>query len=350
MTATGPSWWLEQIGRYPLLTPAQELTYGRQVQAWRTHPDGPDGCPADVRRRGLKARERFVRANLRLVVTVAKRFRRMVPGEAFDDLIQSGNHGLIEAVERFDPSRGYRFSTYATYWVQMRVTTYLERSERTIRLPTTISPKVGAIPRTLRKLFAHLGREPTREDLAQALGMTTIELDRIATVGRQCASLDCPVGTEDGLTTLGQMLPAPAPPPLPEDVERLQRQIQRLPERSRLVLEAAYGIGRGVVTMAEFAREQRITRAAAQQLLEQALRSLRGTMDPSVVQLGLQLQAISCSGDAEPAAGAPAVPARRRQRREPPPQLSLPLPRRVMSPSRRRVAPAPRRNGKVRVR
>jgi RNA polymerase primary sigma factor len=348
MTATGPSWWLEQIGRYPLLTPAQELTYGRQVQEWRTHPDGPDGCPPDVRRRGLRARERFVRANLRLVVTVAKRFRRMVPGEAFDDLIQAGNHGLIEAVERFDPSRGYRFSTYATYWVQMRVTCHLERSERTIRLPTTISPKVGAIPRTLRKLFVHLGREPTREDLAQALGMSVMELDRIATVGRQCASLDCPVGTEDGLTTLGQMLPSPAPPPLPEDIERLQRQIQRLPERSRLVLEAAYGIGRGVATMAEFAREQRITRGAAQQLLEQALKSLRGTMDPSVVQLGLQLQAIACPGDHDQAGGATSPMQRRRQRREPAPQLSLPLPRRILNPSRRRAPRGPSRSGKLR--
>jgi RNA polymerase primary sigma factor len=345
MTATGPSWWLEQIGRYPLLTPAQELTYGRQVQEWRNHPDGPDDCPADVRRRGLKARERFTRANLRLVVTVAKRFRRMVPGEAFDDLIQAGNHGLIEAVERFDPSRGYRFSTYATYWVQMRVTCHLERSERTIRLPTTISPKVGAIPRTLRKLFNHLGREPTREDLAQALGMTVAELDRIATVGRQCASLDCPIGTDDDVTTLGQMLPAPAPPPLPEDIERLQQQIQRLPERSRLVVEAAYGIGRGVATMAQFAREQRITRAAAQQLLEQALQSLRGTMNPAAVQLGLQLQAVSCTGDHGPPAAGPAP---RRSRREPVPQLTLPLPRRILDPPRRRAARGPKRGGKLR--
>lgn len=288
MTATtGPSWWLEQIGRYPLLTPAQELTYGRQVQEWRTHPDGPDHCPADVKRRGLRGRERFARANLRLVVAVAKRFRRMVPSEAFDDLIQVGNQGLLDAVERFDPSRGYRFSTYAAYWIQMRVTTHLERSERAIRLPTTISPKAAAIPRTIRKLFAHLGREPTRQELAEALGMTTTELDRIGTIGRPCASLDAKVSEDEGVTTLGQIIAAPEAPPLPDDVERLQHHMERLPQRSRLAVQAAYGIGRSTATIAEIAREQGITRKAARTMIQQAVESLRNWLDPEVKQLVL---------------------------------------------------------------
>ena len=257
MSTSGPSWWLDQIGRFPLLTPAQELTYGRQIQEWQAHPEGPIQCPPDVRRRGLRARERFIRSNLRLVVTIAKRFRRLAPTEAFDDLIQAGNHGLIEAVERFDPSRGYRFSTYAAYWIQMRVTTHLERSERAIRLPTTISPKAAAIPRTIRKLFARLGREPSRYDVAKELGMTVDELDRIATVGRQCASLDARISDEDGLTTLGQIIASPEILPLPDTVQLLEHHLNKLPQRSRLVLQAVYGIGRGTAKIAEIAKEDR---------------------------------------------------------------------------------------------
>jgi RNA polymerase primary sigma factor len=345
------SWWLEQVGRYPLLTPAQELECGRRIQEWRHHPDGPDGCPADVRRRGLRARERFARANLRLVVRVAKRFRSLAPAEAFDDLLQAGNVGLLEAVERFDPTRGYRFSTYACHWIQMRVTTHLERSERAIRLPTTISPKAGALPRVARRLTAALGREPTREELADALGVAADEIDRLATVGRVCASLDSPVELSDGLTTLGQLIPSPAPPPPDEDVERLQQQIQRLPELSRLAVEAHYGIGRAAVSVARFAREQRITRLAAHQLLEQALLSLRGALDPAAVQLGLEVRMVPTSDD-EPRwivaihhqLGTPA-PRQRKRRGDGPPQLTLALPRRLLDPPRRRGSHAPTRSG-----
>ncbi len=240
----------------------------------------------------MRARDQFVRANLRLVVTIAKRFRRLVSRDAFDDLVQAGNHGLIEAVERFDPSRGYRFSTYAAYWIQMRVTTHIERSERTIRLPTTISPKVAAIPRTIRKLFCNLGHEPTRQDLADALGMSVIELDRIATIGRPCASLDA-VAFDDGdnTTTIGQLIASPAPVLPTDDVTALQHRLANLPERSQHVLKATYGIGRGVATIPELAREMGVTQRETRALVSQALTGLRCAMDPDVKQLQLSVQA-----------------------------------------------------------
>jgi RNA polymerase sigma factor (sigma-70 family) len=289
---SGLSWWLPRVGRYPLLTPAQELTYGRQVQEWRTHPDGPEHCPPEIRRRGIRARERFVRANLRLVVTIAKRFRRLVSHHAFDDLVQAGNQGLIDAVERFDPSRGYRFSTYAAYWIQMRVTTHIERSERTIRLPTTISPKAAAIPRTIRKLFCSLGREPTRQDLADALGMSVLELDRIATVGKPCVSLDAVAFDDnDGVTTIGQLIASPAPALLTDEITALQHRLINLPERSQHVLRATYGIGRGVATIPELAREMGVTQRETRALLDQALTGLRCAMDPDVKQLQIGIPA-----------------------------------------------------------
>lgn len=337
--SSSTSWWLEQIGRTPLLTPQQELVYGRQVREWLDHPEP---CPPDIRRRGLRARERFTRANLRLVVRVAKRFRRMVAPQAFDDLIQAGNQGLIEAVERFDPARGYRFSTYATFWIQMRVTTHLERSERIIRLPTTISPKVAAIPRTVRKLQAHLGREPTREELAEALRTNVNELDRLATVGRPTASLDAAISLDDGLTTLGQMLASPAPAELGDDVRRLQAQIQQLPARARHAIQGSYGIGRGVATLGELAKELRLTRAATQELIEQSLASLRGELDPPVVQVPL----LVCDEVPLPRPGAVAIKRRHRKHDEDSPQLCLA----ISLPAAHRGSRAPRRSGKARAR
>jgi len=344
------NWWLEQIGRTPLLSPQQELVYGRQIQEWQSHPAGPDSCPADLRRRGLRARERFVRANLRLVVSVAKRFRRMVAAEAFDDLIQAGNQGLIEAVERYDPARGYRFSTYATYWVQMRVTCHLERAERTIRLPTTVSPKAGRLASVARRLTARLGREPTREELAAALSTTTTELDRLATVGRSCASLDCPIAVDDGPTTLGEMVAAPAPAPVDDEVLELQAQLRRLPSRSRDALAAAFGIGRGVATIAELAREQGITRAAARLRLEQALQSLRDTLNPGSHQLPLRVQLVG-GDDGEPdwllTIREQLGPSAARQKREGRPSAQLSL---GIDVPRHRGSRAPTRSGKRRAR
>ncbi len=134
--AHGTAWWLDQIGRYPLLTPAQEIELGTAVQAWLQHSDGPERCPPSIRRRGNRAREQIVRCNLRLAVSyVTKRCQRLMRSHSQDDLIQAANEGIISAVEKFDPTRGYRFSTYAYWWIRQAVNRWVDRYSRAVTIP-----------------------------------------------------------------------------------------------------------------------------------------------------------------------------------------------------------------------
>jgi RNA polymerase primary sigma factor len=339
-TSSGVGWWLDQIGRVPLLTPTQELEYGRHIQLWRTHPEGPDHCPPMVQRRGLRARERFIKANLRLVINVAKRFRRMVHSESFGDLVQAGNIGLVEAVERFDPSRGYRFSTYACYWIQMRVTGHIERHERTIRMPTTITYKVSTIPKVIRRLLGELGREPTRADLAEALQMSEEEIDRVFVVGRPCASLDATISHEDGNSTLGDLVAATYTPDEPdEQQEELRRQLLQLPDKVREIVQAVYGIDCGQQSIAQVALRYGMQRVAVVRVLRQVEHDLAMVLNPEARQLKMVDGVTAVS---EPAwlqlitdqLGPPVTPCRRR--RERPNQLELNLPKRVLRGRKKR--------------
>ena len=338
--AAGLTWWLDQIGRVPLLTPAQELQYGRCIQLWRSHPDGPDDCPAIVKRRGMRARERFINANLRLVINVAKRFRRMVHAESFDDLVQAGNIGLMEAVERFDPSRGYRFSTYACYWIQMRVTGHIERHERTIRMPTTITYKVSTIPKVIRRLMGELGREPTRADLAAALDMSEDEVDRIFVVGRPCASLDATIKHDEGTSTLGDLVAATYAPEEPdEQQEELRQQLQALPTTARQIVQAVYGIDRGQATVSQVAVELGMQRLAVVRVLRQVEHDLALVLNPEARQLKV-VDRVSPVRDPQwivqitTELGPPVTPCRRRRVR--PDQLELKLPKRLLRSRRKR--------------
>lgn len=288
---SGVGWWLDQAGRRPLLTPRQELELGRTVRDWLDHPDGRDGCPALIRRRGRRARDRMIECNLRLSVMVAKRFSRLLPAESFGDLIQAGNVGLIEAVERFDPARGYKLSTYACFWIQMRVTAHIEQLERSIRLPTTLAYKVAAIPNRVRRLMATLGHEPTRENLAESLSMTPEELDRIFTIGRPTASLDAPLPGADGsFGCLAEVIAAPDDTtPVSAAVAALRSELERMPPLYRMVVSRFYGIGCGRCTEKELAQELQISAAAVGRILAQARKDLAQHLDPHAAQLQLAL-------------------------------------------------------------
>ena len=138
MSKTGTGWWLDTIGRVPLLTPAQEIELGSRVQQWLNHPDGPDDCPRNIKRSGERAKRQFVAANLRLAVSyVTKNCNRLITtnGNVQDDLIQAANLGVIRAVEKYDPSRGYRFSTYAYWWIRQSVNRWIDQCAKTIRMP-----------------------------------------------------------------------------------------------------------------------------------------------------------------------------------------------------------------------
>ena len=188
---SGLHWWLDQIGRIPLLTPAQEIELGTIVQAWLNHPAGPDACPPGIRRRGKRAKDRFVSANLRLAVAyISKHCHRLAKQGSVDDLVQAANEGLIRAVEKFDPTRGYRFSTYAYWWIRQAVNRWVDTQSRIISIPGSHSQLLGRLSAITRRLIQETGREPTKEELAAELGVSMKVLEQLFINAKPISSLD----------------------------------------------------------------------------------------------------------------------------------------------------------------
>jgi RNA polymerase primary sigma factor len=187
-SSSGTGWWLDQIGRIPLLTPAEEIELGTAIQTWRNHPDP---CPPGLRRRGERARERFIRANLRLSVAwVTKRCHRLAKHGAVDDLIQAANEGLMRAVERFDPTLGYRFSTYAYWWIRQSVNRWIDLHGRAVAIPGSHSQQIGKLSIITRELSDRLNRHPTREELAEEMGISMRVLADLLMNAKPIHSLD----------------------------------------------------------------------------------------------------------------------------------------------------------------
>ena len=193
--------WMEAAGRVPLLTAAEELHLGAAIQRWQQHEGGPDKAPPAIRRAGLRARDRMVAANLRLVGHVVMRSRTRL---AFDDACQSAAIGLQRAAEKFDPTRGYKFSTYAYWWIRQAVSRADEDMGATIRAPNHIQQKLVRLNRVSNDLHQKLGRSPTMAELAEASGLEPRLMRELLDRGRYCLSLDLPVG--DGGVMLGELL------------------------------------------------------------------------------------------------------------------------------------------------
>lgn len=246
---TGLAWWLDQIGRIPLLTPAEEIELGNAVQAWLNHPAGPDSCPPGLQRRGKRAKERFVRANLRLAVSyISKHCNRLAKQHSTDDLIQAANEGLITAVERFDPTRGYRFSTYAYWWIRQAVNRWVDHHSRTIAIPGSHSQHLSKLGAITRRLQRELGRDPSREELAAELGVSLKVFDQLLINAKPIGSLDLIVH-EDGLE-LGDVI-ATSDLSLEDQEDQqarhrqaaeLQQLIKTLSKRNQLVLTVAWSL------------------------------------------------------------------------------------------------------------
>ena len=323
------SWYLNAIGRVPLLTPAQEIELGTLVQAWLTHPDGPDNAPPAVRRRGRRAKDRFVEANLRLVVNYVseKCFRLAKKGE-FMDLVQAGNLGLIRAVERFDPTRGYKFSTYAFWWIRQGVNRYIDTSSRLIAISGVQSQKLTALSAVSRRLFAELRREPTPAELAAELQMSLNAFEQMIRLSQRIVSFDASIADDGG--SLIESLAAPAEPEAisPELDQVIAGHLQEISPRSRELLANRFGIGRDPVPPEVMAFEagipiDRIERQIRLALLElRARRSARAVVHVQVEPVGGELTqlalsigpaagATSCAAGSGPAASAP------RRRRSP---------------------------------
>jgi RNA polymerase primary sigma factor len=281
------SWWLETIGRIPLLTPAEEIELGTVIQRWQQHPDP---CPPGIRRRGMRARDRFVQANLRLAVSyVSKRCFRLAKAHGQEDLIQAANEGLIRAAERFDPARGYRFSTYAYWWIRQSISRYCDTLGRSIAIPGSHSQHLYRIGPITRRLEQELNRTPTRQEVATELGVSMQVLEQVMENGRSIASLD-QVITDDGLE-LGATCASFDRSIEDEEeqrerwrqAEQLRNMIARLPMSDQRLLVLAWGLDGVEVPRAELARQEGLSTRA----LESHLERLQSSLAAHSVQLVL---------------------------------------------------------------
>lgn len=278
------TWYLTTIGREPLLTPAEEIELGNQVQTMmRLLEEQRDDYSVQERkfiRVGRRAKERMLRANLRLVVSVAKKYQGK--GLELLDLIQEGSLGLERAVEKFDPTRGYKFSTYAFWWIRQSMTRAIACQSRTIRLPVHLSERLGTIRKVSLDLAHKLGAMPSRQEIAEALGMPLAELDSLLRQSLTTSSLDAPIHAEEGRSYLGDLIAdARIEEPL-EQVERgihqeqLGRWLGHLTEQEREVLALRFGLdGQERHTLAEIGRQLSVSRERVRQVELKALRKLR---------------------------------------------------------------------------
>ncbi len=283
---------LGEIGRHQLLTPEQELTLGRKVQAMAaltercTMAGGEgDACVYSDEekrtiKRGEKAKNQMITANLRLVVNLAKRYQ----GKGLDllDLIQEGTLGLTRAVEKYDPTRGHRFSTYAYWWIRQGMTRAIDNSARTIRLPIHISEKLSKMRKITRELSHRFGRQPNRLELAHAMGIEPRDLEELIAQSAPCASLDAHARGEEDRSTLGELIPDPNGD---EPMEGMDRSIQKehlggwlsqLNEREQKILRLRFGLGgEEPLTLAEIGRQINVSRERVRQLESKAILKLR---------------------------------------------------------------------------
>ena len=257
---------LKDIGRVPLLTAAQEVELAKRIE-----------------RGDHSAKQAMVEANLRLVVSIAKRYRNQ--GLPFLDLIQEGTIGLVRAAEKFDHRKGFKFSTYATWWIRQAVARALADKARTIRMPVHVVEKLNKIVRTERALRAKLGREPSSDEIGAELDLLPEEVDQIRRSAQTPVSLEKPVGDEEE-SEFGHFLTdetAPLPDELAEETmrkEALRGILGSLSHRERRVLELRYGLdGEQPRTLDEVGRTFNVTRERIRQIENQSLKKLRALAD-----------------------------------------------------------------------
>ncbi|MFM2174077.1 MAG: hypothetical protein RLZZ54_2004 [Cyanobacteriota bacterium] len=279
------SWYLSTIGRVPLLTPAEEIELGNQVQAMmRLTEEERDQDYSDKEKKtirvGRRSKERMMKANLRLVVSVAKKYQGK--GLELLDLIQEGSLGLERAVEKFDPTRGYKFSTYAFWWIRQSMTRAIACQARTIRLPVHLSERLTAIRKVSLDLAHKLGAMPSRKEIAEAMDMPIDELDSLLRQALTTSSLDAPVNGEEGRSFLGDLIADNSQAEPLDQVERgmhheqLGRWLSHLTDQERQVLELRFGLeGEERHTLAEIGRMLDVSRERVRQVELKALRKLR---------------------------------------------------------------------------
>jgi RNA polymerase primary sigma factor len=280
--------YLKEVGRVPLLTRHQEVELAQRIETGRLAREELALGKVSVRRRqelrygiedGWQAREHLITANSRLVISVAKKY--MGRGVPFLDLIQEGNIGLIRAAKKFDYRRGYKFSTYATWWIRQAVTRAIADQGRTIRVPVHMTDQINKLLRTQHQLTQRLGREPTVEELAQALEVLPKKVEHMIRVARQPLSLETPTDAEED-SVLGDFI-QDDDSPAPDDTatynllkEHLEEVLNSLPPREVRILQLRYGLLDGqTYTLEGVGRKMGVTRERVRQIEAQALSRLR---------------------------------------------------------------------------
>jgi RNA polymerase nonessential primary-like sigma factor len=293
--------YLHEIGRVPMLTHEQEIIFGKQVQkmmelvaareklaAQLGHEPTPGELAASLELteaalkqlldRGRHAKQRMIEANLRLVVSIAKKYQKR--NLEFLDLIQEGSLGLERGVEKFDPMRGYKFSTYAYWWIRQAITRAIAQQSRTIRLPIHITEKLNRIKRTQRELAQTLGRSPNANEVAEALELTPEEIREYLVLSRQPVSLDLRVGDNQD-TELQDLLEDDGDSPETYTTRQLLRQdlgnlLAELTPQQQTVLTLRYGLGdEKEMSLAKVGVRLNLSRERVRQLERQALEHLR---------------------------------------------------------------------------
>ncbi len=257
--------YLREIGKIPLLKPEEEMELAQRIV-----------------KGDKKAKDKMVESNMRLVVSIAKKY--VGRGLDFLDLIQEGNTGLLRAVEKFDPDKGFKFSTYATWWVRQAITRAIADQARTVRIPVHMFETINKVVRTARRMTADLNREPTNEELAKELDMEPEKIDYVMRIKQDIASLDASIAREgdDEDSALGDFV-EDEERESPEDSaanqilkEQLSEIISSLSSREQKIIRLRFGIGGGRPhTLEEVGNEFRVTRERIRQIEAKALAKLR---------------------------------------------------------------------------
>lgn len=264
--------YLKEIGKVPLLSAEEEIELAKKME-------GANSDNEEERREAEEAKKKLAEANLRLVVSIAKRY--VGRGMLFLDLIQEGNLGLIKAVEKFDYNKGYKFSTYATWWIRQAITRAIADQARTIRIPVHMVETINKLVRVSRQLLQELGREPKPQEIAEEMDMPVDKVREILKISQEPVSLETPIGEEED-SHLGDFIQDDNVP-VPADAaaftllrEQLDEVLSTLTEREQKVLKLRFGLDDGRArTLEEVGKEFNVTRERIRQIEAKALRKLR---------------------------------------------------------------------------